>query len=191
MAADLELLDLLAHCRAATDAAAELIRAGYSMASPSAANLKADGDPVTDVDLAAQRLIVTVLRRAYPTLAVIGEEDEDDLSGAGLAPGAVAAARAALVAELPGWLPTPSAGAATAAAAAGQRLAVHELVVWVDPLDGTRAFLAGRSACWPSAALSHTCIGRSGAIALLQPIGYPCGNLSASGHENDSEAMGL
>lgn len=50
-----------------------------------AVEFKADGSPVTEADLAAERTIRSVLREAYPDFGILGEEfgAEDDAAGDG------------------------------------------------------------------------------------------------------------
>lgn len=85
-------------------------------------------DPQTEADLAAQRLIVGHLRLWFPLIHVIGEEGE--LSG-----GAEDGTRAA-----------PS-GLAAGLEAVTLEMDADEVVVWVDPLDGTREFSEGNLEC--------------------------------------------
>lgn len=45
-----------------------------------AVKLKADNSPVTDADLAANRIIKGMLSQAFPSYGILSEEDKDDLS---------------------------------------------------------------------------------------------------------------
>lgn len=62
----------LAAARAAAAAAADLIRAAYR--GSFAVDYKADASPVTEVDIAAERVIRQTLGRAFPGHAYYGEE---------------------------------------------------------------------------------------------------------------------
>src|SRR5438046_65493 len=44
--------------------------------------MKAPGDPVTNADLAAERVIVAALRAAFPSDAIVSEETEDGVGDA-------------------------------------------------------------------------------------------------------------
>ena len=91
---------------------------------------------MTEADTAAQRVVVSSLRAAYPTLRIVGEEDDSVEADA--------AAGEALRDDL-------LAGHAWAAPASGDpgaalpaALDLKEVTVFVDPLDGTREFVEGR-----------------------------------------------
>jgi 3'(2'), 5'-bisphosphate nucleotidase len=86
-------------------------------------------DPQTEADLAAQRLIVSHLRVWFPLIHVIGEEGE--------------------LAAAPGDAQVPVAPVGLAAGLEAVTLEMHpdEVVVWVDPLDGTREFTEGNLEC--------------------------------------------
>jgi 3'(2'),5'-bisphosphate nucleotidase len=91
--------ELLVAIRAAENAAGVIMR--HYRAGPTSARDKADGSPVTEVDLAANEVIESTLRQAFPDDAILSEESPDS--------------SARLTAER----------------------------VWiVDPIDGTRGFLA-------------------------------------------------
>jgi len=94
-----DLAERLAFAVATAEAAGREVLQRYGAKSH---QLKAAGSPVTDADLAANRLIVAAIRDAYPGEAVLAEESRDDRS----------------------------------------RLD-QELVWVVDPLDGTKEYLAG------------------------------------------------
>jgi len=89
--------------------------------------LKGVDDPVTEADLAAQRLIITGLRKLWPSLAIVGEESEYPQPDA--------------VTPLPptatGLFPREAVPAALAHAP------LSEVAVFVDPLDATREFTRG------------------------------------------------
>ena len=95
---------------------------------------------LTTADVRAQKVVVDGLRAEFPGVVLVGEEDEE---GEG---------SAEALADAASWWPQPSAtggsehGADSAAELpdeySGIRLA--ELVVFIDPLDGTREFVQGR-----------------------------------------------
>ena len=92
------------------------------------AQLKIAGDArsaLTAADVAAQAAIVGSLRRAWPGLRVVGEED-DAAVGDGDA-------------ELATPLRTDLCGALP-----DERADLDDVIVYVDPLDGTREFVEGR-----------------------------------------------
>lgn len=92
--------------------------------------LKNDSDArsaLTEADLAAQAAMVGALREAWPGLSIIGEEGDDTV--AATRPDAPTPLRRDLCAEL---------GAPSLFAP------LDELVVFVDPLDGTREYVEGR-----------------------------------------------
>lgn len=97
-AATAELEARLAFAVDIAEAAGREVLARYGA---TAHELKAPGSPVTEADLAANRLIVRAIREAYPAEAVLAEESRDDRT----------------------------------------RLQ-YERVWVVDPLDGTKEFLA-------------------------------------------------
>lgn len=126
--ATVELSELVSYCLAIADGTSALIREVYD--SPDAngtLQTKDDHSPVTAADLKAQRFIEVSLAAAYPELLVIGEEDEvatakyheAALDGPTLAPPAV-------------YLPQE------------RTVRLADLVLWVDPLDGTRSFVDRR-----------------------------------------------
>lgn len=89
--------------------------------------LKGVNDPVTDADLAAQRLIVRGLRARWPALSIVGEEG-----------------------EYPQPLPDTPLPPVAGLFPAQQRLPQHlcraplaDVAVFVDPLDATREFTRG------------------------------------------------
>ncbi len=100
--------------------------------------IKSDGSPVTAGDLAVQMAVCAVLARRSSGLAVVGEEGEASVSGAGgdeLLARAVAAVRESMGAEAPadpiGLLMQPPTRP-------GERW-------WtVDPIDGTKGFRSSR-----------------------------------------------
>ena len=94
-----DLTERLAFAVATAEAAGKEVLRRYGA---TAHRLKAAGSPVTEADLAANRLIVAAIRDAYPGEAVLAEESRDD------------------------------------------RSRLDQERVWVvDPLDGTKEYLAG------------------------------------------------
>jgi len=79
-------------------------------------------DPVTIADVQAQALIVSSLRQSFPSLTIIGEETTDPVTPRELNLNLISA-------DMPPHL---------------QNLRSEDIVVWVDPLDGTRSFVAGQ-----------------------------------------------
>lgn len=99
--ADIDLVALSLGCIAVAAGAviAEIYARGPSTAQ------KPDASPVTDADLAAERLIVDQLASAFPGVSVVAEE----------------------------------------LAATGRAPVIADRFILVDPLDGTREFIAGRN----------------------------------------------
>lgn len=83
-------------------------------------------DPQTEADRATQRLIVASLHKQFPGLTVIGEEDDCDSEDEALL--VTAFDEEVLKQKCPEHL---------------CKLTVDDLVVWVDPLDGTAEFTEG------------------------------------------------
>lgn len=125
MATTVELSELVSHCLALTDGAAALIREVYYSTDAPSVQAKADASPVTVADLNAQRYIQGSLAAIYPELLVIGEEDDV----------AVAQQREVALSDLaPPALHLPQ----------GRTVRLEDLVLWLDPLDGTRSFVDRR-----------------------------------------------
>lgn len=87
-------------------------------------------DLQTEADRSAQRLIVRRLFRQFPDVKVIGEEDQDDLCGVEAVDSETSFEmdQAVLNQQLPDKL--------------GQ-VSENQVVVWVDPLDGTAEYAQG------------------------------------------------
>ena len=128
-AATVELAELVARCLALAEGAGTLIREVYETNELETRYKDAQRDPVTVADLRAQRYIQGSLARAYPTLLVIGEEDDaavashDDVV---LNPNAGEGSQLLSSLVLPPELRT---------------LRTADLVLWLDPLDATRSFV--------------------------------------------------
>ncbi|MSR69970.1 MAG: hypothetical protein EXS17_06465 [Phycisphaerales bacterium] len=127
------------------DIALEAILAGLSalrvvLQDPRARDplIKADGSPVTAGDLAVQMAVCAVLAKRSPELAVVGEEGEGSVNGAGgdeLLARAVAAVRASMGSDAPA---DPLALLMQPPKQPGEKW-------WtVDPIDGTKGFRSAR-----------------------------------------------
>ena len=110
------------------------------------ASLKDPGDTrtyLTTADVRAQAVIVDGLRRAFPGVVLVGEEDEGEEGAAALA-------------ERAAWWPAGGQELQGGCGVCGvsvvseelpdeyRALRLSELVVFIDPLDGTREFVHGR-----------------------------------------------
>lgn len=87
-------------------------------------------DLQTEADRAAQRSIITSLQKCFPKSTIIGEEGEDevkDMSGQVFDPSSDSSSSISSIA-CPPQLTT---------------VAEEELVIWVDPLDGTAEYTQG------------------------------------------------
>ena len=130
-----ELAALIARCVALAEGAGALIREVYHQSGAVAVTYKGGGssDPVTTADWRAQRHIAGSLALAYPGLLVIGEEDEEAVAAQDDVPLDPGAGLGAVLPEhqLPAEL---------------QSLELSGLVIWLDPLDGTRSFVERRPA---------------------------------------------
>lgn len=130
--ATVELSELVSYCLALAEGAGALIREVYH--SPDAhghgtVQTKEDDSPVTVADLRAQRFIMGSLAARYPSLLVIGEEDD-----------AVVAQRDEVV------LLDPAVDAPAVELPQESTVRLADLVLWLDPLDGTRSFVDRRPA---------------------------------------------
>jgi 3'(2'), 5'-bisphosphate nucleotidase len=101
---------------------------------------KGDHSPVTVADFAAQAVVCSVLTGSLGAIAMVGEEDADDLAGtdrAALRDGVVDLVRAQLGGEI-------SADDVVAAIGAGASAGGDTGRFWtLDPIDGTKGFLRG------------------------------------------------
>lgn len=104
-------------------------------------------DPCTVADVLSQRLIVNSLRSLFPALRVCGEEDESESD---VQQQAAVAIEAHVHAHVPGVaLPVLESASAAQwrdafhARARVDEVPLDEVIVWVDPLDGTREFTEG------------------------------------------------
>jgi len=87
-------------------------------------------NPQTVADRYAQALIMDTLKTAYPTLVVKGEEDEESMPSE--VPVVPEDSTPVDYKDLPSSLPSQF-----------NSLNLEDIVVWVDPLDGTREFTQG------------------------------------------------
>eukprot|EP01051_Picozoa_sp_SAG22_P009567 SAG22_NODE_805_length_7096_cov_28.481206_7_plen_343_part_00 len=149
---------------------------------------------LTIADVRAQKVIVDGLRQSFPGLALVGEEDEAELDGSGSA----AAALADSAQWWPGsgdqrsgsgWDGVCAAGAsASELPAVFSALTLAELVVFIDPLDGTREFVQGRLHS------VQTLIGlawRGRPIAGVVGLPFHDGQVGQAGQPAASQAAGL
>lgn len=125
------LPELLAACVAAAVHAGRVIREVVAAGADLAVVNKADGayDPQTVADRRAQQRMMHALRRAFPALRIVGEEGE-------LEP---PEARDRVDCDLPA-----AALPALDVPAELRALDWSELVLWMDPLDGTKRFAAAK-----------------------------------------------
>ena len=130
MAEAVDLGELIGRVVSLCEGAADLIREAYRGGGDLQTRFK-DGvsDPVTIADLRAQRYVHGSLEAAYPALTLIGEED--DATVAHLTDVALADGSDSQPVPVPAHL---------------RSVALADLVVWVDPLDGTRSFVERRPA---------------------------------------------
>lgn len=135
----LPLSSVLSGCVDASLRGCEVIRsyapslAGKGAVAAGSGNvLKEAGDVksvMTAADIAAQRCILSALRATFgPGLSIVGEEEEDDEEDASYADDVVPL-RMDLLPEVP---------------SDDETVALADLTVFVDPLDGTREFVEGR-----------------------------------------------
>ncbi|KAH7913446.1 hypothetical protein BJ138DRAFT_1134047 [Hygrophoropsis aurantiaca] len=115
---------------------------------------KEDKSPVTVGDYAAQAVVNTILKRAFPHDPIVGEEDADDLKRDPiLTKRVVELANEALqsdlvLGEMPEWGIGPGQEKSTedllSAIDQGNHLGGHNGRFWtLDPIDGTKGFLRG------------------------------------------------
>ena len=142
------------------------------------ATLKDAGDDrsyLTTADLRAQKVIVDGLRAQFPALSLVGEEDEAEEGVKALDDPA-------------SWLPDAAvaAGCALGVAADGlpaelDAVALAELVVFIDPVDGTREFVQGRlEACQTLIGISWRGRAIAGVVGLPFHDPAKIGSVSAS-----------
>eukprot|EP00742_Colponemidia_sp_Colp-10_P003213 GILJ01003422.1.p1 GENE.GILJ01003422.1~~GILJ01003422.1.p1 ORF type:complete len:292 (+),score=39.89 GILJ01003422.1:50-925(+) len=121
----LQLSSLVSASIDLAEKAGAIIR-GVMMSGDLKLHMKGVDDPQTIADISAQRLIVGSLRKQWPTLKLIGEEDlEGDLTEYGV--------------ETCLDLLTNAVSSAS-----DQQVPLDQIVVWIDPLDGTKEFTLGR-----------------------------------------------
>ena len=162
----IDLASLLSTCVDAASRGCAEIRAVQAKRDASGGlnvDLKDAADPrsaLTEADLAAQRVMVSALREAWPGLRIIGEEDESEES----------------VAEVASDAPPLRQDLCPELASAGLSAPLDELVCFVDPLDGTREFVEGRL----SNVQSLVGVARGGRpIAGACGLPFPSGTLDA------------
>jgi len=100
---------------------------------------KKENDPVTRADFAAQTIIFGTLRRVWPRLTLVGEEDEAKCSG----PDVDELLKVGQEAKLRCSDPAERAKMTVTVSDTLRRIPVDELCVYVDPLDGTREYTHG------------------------------------------------
>ena len=215
---NVKLTELLSTCIGAAQlGCAEITRVHQTLsyANGSIAMSDVDGkivdDPrsaLTAADLAAHAVIVTSLRRAWPGLRIVGEEDDScdvdsttnaDVRGESVCNSELVASAGDAPPRLPRHLcsalaPTalPRVPTSPQSQRSPQSAALSEIVVFVDPLDGTREFVEGRLAN------VQTLIGISvngqaigGAVGLPFGIGGEAAGSEVAGSEAaGSEAAG-
>lgn len=139
------LAELLSTCVDACERGCEEIRrvnAGLERGPDGAlesAEYKIEGDPrsaLTAADLAAHEAIVHALRREWPSIRIVSEEDESSSTS-----GTAAEARLAQSSRLPSRAPLSRERCP-------HLLPLHaaqsDICMFIDPLDGTREFVEGR-----------------------------------------------
>jgi 3'(2'), 5'-bisphosphate nucleotidase len=113
---------------------------------------KGDHSPVTVADFAAQAVVCSVLTSALGAIAMVGEENADDLAGterAALRDGVVDLVRAQLGGDI-------SANDVVAAIGAGASAGGDTGRFWtLDPIDGTKGFLRGDQYAIALALIDH------------------------------------
>jgi len=133
-----DLQQLLDVCIEVAERAGAIIRHVRESGQLNAVN-KHENDPVTRADFAAQTLIFGTLKRLWPKLGFIGEEDQAKCGGSDVAEllefakhatlrCSDASERAKMSVNIPLNMRT---------------IPVNELCVYVDPLDGTREYTRG------------------------------------------------
>jgi 3'-phosphoadenosine 5'-phosphosulfate (PAPS) 3'-phosphatase len=85
-------------------------------------------DPMTQADLASQKLIISGLWSVYPSLNIVGEEETPDLQPASTPPQLDLIDQSKVLPEL-------------------QQVAVEDVCVYIDPLDATKEYTLGRTWC--------------------------------------------
>jgi Golgi-resident PAP phosphatase len=84
-------------------------------------------DPVTAADMASHRVMTRLLRAAYPFLALVSEEHDDEET---VAPTGGASSLRGMALSFTGQLPE-------------LKVAPSDVTVWIDPLDATKEFTEG------------------------------------------------
>jgi 3'-phosphoadenosine 5'-phosphosulfate (PAPS) 3'-phosphatase len=102
-------------------------------------HLKEEGDKksvATVADVRAQRIIVDALRRKFPGVAIVGEEDDDASVPAGEGDNATT--------ESVAMHPFMASNCLEAVRLKGETVKRDSIVIYIDPLDGTHEFVEGR-----------------------------------------------
>jgi len=122
------LLDVLSSSVAIADRAGEIVRDVLRQGDLGIVEKTGADDLQTQADRSAQNCILASLAAQYPGLTVVGEEGELDMSEV-----------------KPDWVVTSQDPEALKLAVPEQwrDVALSELTVWVDPLDGTKEFTQG------------------------------------------------
>lgn len=165
-----KLTTLLSSCVDACERGCAEIRAVQAARDRGVAltvDLKAADDPrsaLTEADTRAQAAIVGALRAQWPGLCIVGEEDDQQ----GAATGAAAAAGS------PPPLRLDLLGVTSDAS-----VPLADIVVYVDPVDGTREFVEGRlRSCQSLVGVAVRGVAVAGAIGLPFPMGNLSGDTS-------------
>eukprot|EP00794_Sanderia_malayensis_P020127 gene20127-22099_t len=109
-------------------------------------------DPQTEADRAAQRIIIGSLTKQFPGLKIIGEEEDCDV-----------ASEESLVTTLDEEVMQQKCPDDLA------KLTIDDLIVWVDPLDGTAEFTEG-NLDHVTVLIGISALGRSVAGVIHQPF---------------------
>jgi len=136
--ATVSVLSILSACYELASAAGELIRTIFASgdlktvdksnpSSASSSNALVIDDPQTVADLRSQRMLVGSLRRLWPALTIVGEEGDLEIP-----PSAPVAARTNLFDQHLPKVPLELL-----------QVPLSDIVVWIDPLDGTREYTLG------------------------------------------------
>lgn len=157
MKTTISLIELMATCLRAAEGAGQIIRrvaeegktlqikdkaAGADATSSTTTNESAVIDPQTKADRMAQYHILSTIKLSFPALRIIGEEDSYDyeegakeLGSLGLPPSSFsssAISSSSLLNGAPCRLPPDL-----------ESPPLDDVIVWVDPMDGTREFTQG------------------------------------------------
>jgi 3'-phosphoadenosine 5'-phosphosulfate (PAPS) 3'-phosphatase len=142
----ISLLRLASTCIDAGRQGCEVIRSFHQVhQSAVGGTLKIGGDPrsvVTQCDIDAQAIIIAGLRETWgDEIKIIGEEDQDDADGQPLAPKVGSNATSLLRKDI---LFDHQEVHTVVPPDLDEEIPLDELVIFVDPVDGTREFVEGR-----------------------------------------------